>query len=163
MSLLLLKLLNKMVLLRERTGLSKKWPVLCFTIRMFRKDFGLRQSTMMSMWLIEYISCPEQRMLRMRWNGRKPNVKYFRTFKSNCYILKDWEHHGKFDSRIDEWIFLGYYLNSKAYQVFNLRNYIVMDSINVVVDDAGSSHFRMMKMNSHLLLFSLSRMNQIKT
>ena len=39
------------------------------------------------------------------WNGRKPNVKYFRIFGSTCFILKDRENVGKFDSRSDEGIF----------------------------------------------------------
>ena len=32
------------------------------------------------------------------WNGRKSNVKYFRIFGSTCFILKDRENVGKFDS-----------------------------------------------------------------
>ena len=39
------------------------------------------------------------------WKGRKPNVKYFRIFGSTCFILKDREDVGKFDSRSDERIF----------------------------------------------------------
>ena len=39
------------------------------------------------------------------WKGRKPNVKYFRIFGSTCFILKDRENVGKFDSRSDEGIF----------------------------------------------------------
>ena len=42
------------------------------------------------------------------WKGRKLNVKYFRIFGSTCFILKDRENVGKFDSRSDEGIFLGY-------------------------------------------------------
>ena len=44
---------------------------------------------------------------------------------------------GKFDPRSDEGIFLGYSTNSRAYRVFNIHKSIVMESINVVVDDAG--------------------------
>ena len=40
------------------------------------------------------------------WKGRKPNVKYFRIFGSTCFIMKDKENVGKFDSRTDEGIFL---------------------------------------------------------
>ena len=47
--------------------------------------------------------------------GRKPNVKYFRIFRSTCFILKDKENVRKFDSRSDEGIFLGYTSTSKAY------------------------------------------------
>ena len=32
------------------------------------------------------------------WKGRKPNVKYFRIFGNTCFILKDRENVGKFDS-----------------------------------------------------------------
>jgi hypothetical protein len=47
---------------------------------------------------------------------------------------------GKFDSRIDEGIFLGYSSDSKAYRCYNIRlNKIVM-STNVKVDDE-KSHF----------------------
>ena len=48
------------------------------------------------------------------WKGRKPNVKYFRIFGSTCFILKDRENVGKFDTRSDEGIFLGYSSTSKA-------------------------------------------------
>ncbi|XP_075662982.1 putative mitochondrial protein AtMg00820 [Castanea sativa] len=55
------------------------------------------------------------------WKGRKSNVKYFRIFGSTCFILKDRENMGKFDSRSDEGIFLGYSSTSKAYRVYNKR------------------------------------------
>ena len=55
------------------------------------------------------------------WKGRKPNVKYFRIFGSTCFILKDRENVGKFDSRSDEGIFLGYSSTSKAYRVYKKR------------------------------------------
>ena len=34
------------------------------------------------------------------WKGRKQNVKYFRIFGSPCFILKDRENVGKFDSEV---------------------------------------------------------------
>ena len=64
------------------------------------------------------------------WNGKKPKVKYFRVFGRNCYILNDWENLGKFDAKSDESIFLGYSTTSRAYEVFNRRTKIVMESIN---------------------------------
>jgi len=69
------------------------------------------------------------------WRGKKPTVKYFKTFGSKCYILRDRENLGKFDSKSDEGIFLGYSTNSRAYRVFNKRTETVMESINVVIDD----------------------------
>jgi hypothetical protein len=69
------------------------------------------------------------------WRGKKPIVKYFKTFGSKCYILRDMENLGKFDTKSDEGIFLGYSTNSRAYRVFNKRIETVMESINVIVDD----------------------------
>ena len=73
------------------------------------------------------------------WKGRKPNVKYFRIFGSICFILKDRENVGKFDSRSDEGIFLGYSFTSKAYRVYNKRTKKVMKTVNVVIDEASDS------------------------
>ena len=70
------------------------------------------------------------------WNGKKPKVKYFRVFRSKCYILNDQENLGKFDAKSDEGIFLSYSTTSRAYRVFNKRTKTVMESINVVIDDS---------------------------
>jgi hypothetical protein len=69
------------------------------------------------------------------WRGKKPTVKYFRTFGSRCYILRDRKNLGKFDLKSDEGIFLGYSTNSCAYRVFNKRTETMMESINVIIDD----------------------------
>ena len=47
-------------------------------------------------------------------NGKKLRVKYFRVFRSKCYILNDQENLGKFDTKSDEGIFLGYSTTSQA-------------------------------------------------
>ena len=73
------------------------------------------------------------------WKGRKPNVKYFRIFGSTCFILKDRENVGKFDSRSDEGIFLGYSSTSKAYRVYNKKTMKVMETVNVVIDESSDS------------------------
>ena len=69
------------------------------------------------------------------WFNKKPTVKYFHVFGSKCYILHDWENLGKFDTKSDEGIFLGYSLNSRAYRVLNNRTDVIEESINVVIDD----------------------------
>lgn len=33
------------------------------------------------------------------WNGRPPIVKYFRIFRSKCYIKRDEDDHENFDTR----------------------------------------------------------------
>lgn len=63
-------------------------------------------------------------------------MKYFRVFGSKCYILNDQEKLGKFDAKNDEGILLKYSTTSRAYRVFNKRTKTVMESINVVIDDA---------------------------
>ena len=90
------------------------------------------------------------------WKGRKPNVKYFRIFGSTCFILKDRENVGKFDSRSDEGIFLGYSSTSKAYQVYNKRTMKVMEIVNVVINESSDSGSEKVLRNSLKKFFLLS-------
>ena len=53
------------------------------------------------------------------WSRNKSNMKYFGTFGSECYILKEGENLGRFDPKSNLGIFLGYYTKSKAYIVYN--------------------------------------------
>lgn len=69
------------------------------------------------------------------WEGRKPIVKYFHVFGSKCYILADREHRRKMDPKSDEDIFHGYSAKIRAYELFNSRTKVIMESINVVIDD----------------------------
>ena len=71
------------------------------------------------------------------WTGRKPNLKYFRTFGSECYILRDGKNLGKFDAQSDVSIFLGYSTSSKAYRVYSQNSHIIRDFSNVVINDTG--------------------------
>jgi len=48
---------------------------------------------------------------------------------------------GKFDSQSDEGIFLGYSSTSKAYWMYNKRTRKVMETVNVVIDEASSFGF----------------------
>ena len=69
------------------------------------------------------------------WRGKKPVVKYFRIFGSDCYILRDRDNLEKFDAKSDKGYFLGYSSTSRAYRVYNLRTKTVMESSNVVIND----------------------------
>jgi hypothetical protein len=69
------------------------------------------------------------------WFGRPTSVKHFRVFGSKCYIKTDEYNLGKFDSRSDEGIFLGYSPNKKAYKFYNLRLHKIVKSANVKIDD----------------------------
>ena len=66
-------------------------------------------------------------------------MKYFKIFGSTYFILKDRENVGKFDSRSDEGIFLGYSSTSKAYRVYNKRTMKIMETVNVVIDESSDS------------------------
>ena len=88
---------------------------------------------------IVYFRLGTKKTLNELWKGRKPNVKYFKIFRSTCFILKDRENVGKFDSRSNEEIFLGYSSTSKAYRVYNKRTKKVMETVNVVIDEASES------------------------
>ena len=69
------------------------------------------------------------------WRGKKPVVKYFRIFGSDCYILRDRKNLEKLDAKSDKGYFLGYFSISRAYRVYNLRTKTVMESSNVVIND----------------------------
>ena len=69
------------------------------------------------------------------WRGKKPVVKYFRIFGSDCYILRDRENLEKFDAKSDKGYFLGYSSTSRAYRVYNLKTKTVMESSNVVINN----------------------------
>ena len=61
---------------------------------------------------------------------RKPNVRFFHAFGYKCFVLNnDKDNLGKFDSKSDEAILLGYSTTSKAFRVFNKCTLIVEESV----------------------------------
>ena len=72
------------------------------------------------------------------WNNRKPKISYLRVFGYKCFILNTKDNLGKFDSKADEGIFLGYSTTSKAYRIFNKRTLVVEESMHVVFDETNS-------------------------
>ena len=72
------------------------------------------------------------------WNNRKPRILYLRVFRCKCFILNTKDNLGKFDSKADERIFLGYSTSSKAYRVFNKRTLVVEESMHVVFYESNS-------------------------
>ncbi|GLJ31712.1 hypothetical protein SUGI_0637450 [Cryptomeria japonica] len=68
------------------------------------------------------------------WFGHVPTMKYFKFFGSKYYIKRD-EDIGKFDSRSDEGVFLGYSTNIKSYWFYNKRMRKIVESENVKVDE----------------------------
>lgn len=72
------------------------------------------------------------------WNNRKPKILYLRLFGCKCFILNTKDSLGKFDSKADEGIFLGYSTSSKAYRIFNKRTLVVEESMHVVFYETNS-------------------------
>lgn len=73
------------------------------------------------------------------WIGILANLKYFRVFGSKCYIRQTDKNMGKFDSRTDEGIFLGYSCKQKAYRCFNHRLGKIVESVHVKVDESTTT------------------------
>jgi hypothetical protein len=71
------------------------------------------------------------------WKGRLESVKHFRVFGSKCYIKREDGKMGKFDSRVDKGILVGYSSTRKAYKCYNLILNKVVESINVTIDETG--------------------------
>jgi hypothetical protein len=71
--------------------------------------------------------------------GNKPNVSYFRVFRSKCYILVKKCRHSKFAPKAVEGFLLGYDSNTKAYRVFNKSSGLVEVSSDVVFDETNGS------------------------
>ena len=72
------------------------------------------------------------------WKGKPANVKYFRIFGSKCYIKREDQNLGKFESHVDEGIFVGYSRKRNAYKCYNLRQKQIVESINVTFDEDGA-------------------------
>ena len=66
---------------------------------------------------------------------KKPNLKYYRVFGSECYVLRNGENLGKFDSKSDLGIFIGYSNKSKASKVYNQNSQVIQESSNVAIND----------------------------
>ena len=66
-----------------------------------------------------------------------PKILYLRVFGCKCFILNIKDNLGKFDSKADEGIFLGYSTFSKAYRVFHKRTLVVEKSMHVVFDESN--------------------------
>jgi hypothetical protein len=71
--------------------------------------------------------------------GRKPNISSFQVFGCRCFIFKKRKHLGKFESRVDEGIFVGYASNSKTYRVFNNSTRVIEETCDVEFDESNGS------------------------
>jgi len=69
------------------------------------------------------------------FRGRKPNLSHLNVFGCKCFILNNRKDNlGKFDSKSDEGIFLGYSQHGHAYCVYNKRTMLVEEYVHVNFD-----------------------------
>jgi hypothetical protein len=68
------------------------------------------------------------------WKGRPTNVKYFRVFGRKCYIKREDGRMGKFDSRVEKGVLVGYSSKSKSYKCYNQTLNKFVEIINVTID-----------------------------
>ena len=74
--------------------------------------------------------------------GKKPSLKHLHIFGCKCFVLRTHpEQLGKFETKADEGIFVGYPLTTRAFRVFNLRTRYIVESINVSFDDGKMTGF----------------------
>ncbi|GJZ42313.1 retrovirus-related pol polyprotein from transposon TNT 1-94 [Tanacetum coccineum] len=69
------------------------------------------------------------------FHGRTPTLSFMRPFGYLVTILNTIDHLGKFDGKADEGFFVGYYLNNKAFRVFNNRTRIVEENLHIRYTD----------------------------
>ncbi|KAJ9546418.1 hypothetical protein OSB04_018961 [Centaurea solstitialis] len=71
------------------------------------------------------------------FRNRKPSIEHLHIFGCVCYILNSKDNLGKFNSKSDDGIFLGYSSISKTYRVFNKRRQTIEETIHVKFDESG--------------------------
>jgi len=74
------------------------------------------------------------------FKGRKPNLSHLKVFGCKCFILNNGKDNlGKFDSKSDEGIFVGYSLHGHAYRAFNKRIILVEESMHITFDETNQN------------------------
>nr|GFB94036.1 retrovirus-related Pol polyprotein from transposon TNT 1-94 [Tanacetum cinerariifolium] len=63
--------------------------------------------------------------------SRSPNLEFMKPFGCPVTILNTLNHLGKFDGKADEGFLVGYFVNRKAFRVFNSRTRKVEENLHV--------------------------------
>ena len=72
------------------------------------------------------------------FQGRKPNISHLRVFGYKCFILNNGKDNlGKFDSKVDEGIFLGYSSHSHTYKAYNKRTMLIEEIVHITFDETN--------------------------
>jgi hypothetical protein len=71
--------------------------------------------------------------------GRKPNISYFRAFRSKCFVIDKMPKVTKFDSKSIEGIFVGYSITSKAYRIYLPTSNTIKESMHVKFNENANA------------------------
>jgi hypothetical protein len=71
--------------------------------------------------------------------GNKPNISYFRVFRSKFYILQKMSKSSKFAPKTYEGVLLGYDSSSHTYRVFNVTTSCIKTMCDAVFDETNGS------------------------
>ena len=130
--------LNKLELLRGRTGRSSKWQERCLMSTRRQSTFGqkrLRQCHATNrLYLHKLLGKTAYELL----TGNKPQVGYFQVFGSKCYIL-DKHRRSKFAPKSHEGFLLGYGSNSHTCRVYNNFTRKDEEMVDVKFDESNGS------------------------
>ena len=74
--------------------------------------------------------------------GRPTNVKHFIVFGSKCHIKREDGRMGKFESRVEKGVLVGYSSTRKAYKLYNLRLNKVVERINITIDEISRQELK---------------------
>nr|GEZ29693.1 retrovirus-related Pol polyprotein from transposon TNT 1-94 [Tanacetum cinerariifolium] len=74
---------------------------------------------------------PHNKTLYELFHGRTPSLCFMRPFGCPVTILNTLDHLGKFDGKADEGFLVGYFMNRKAFKVFNSRTRIVEETLHI--------------------------------
>nr|GEY21795.1 retrovirus-related Pol polyprotein from transposon TNT 1-94 [Tanacetum cinerariifolium] len=63
--------------------------------------------------------------------GRSSNIDFMKPFRCLVTILNTLDHVGKFEGKADDGFLVGYFVNSKAFRVFNSRTKKVKENLHI--------------------------------
>nr|GFA45876.1 hypothetical protein [Tanacetum cinerariifolium] len=80
-------------------------------------------------WVL--VTKPQNKTLYEVLHGRPPSIGFKRPFGCPVTILNTLDSLGKFEGKVDEGFLVGYFMNSKAFRVFNSQTRIVQETLHV--------------------------------
>ncbi|KAI3728691.1 hypothetical protein L6452_17332 [Arctium lappa] len=130
-NIVLLRLHNKMVLLREGIGHIEASRSLLTDSKLPITFWAEAVNTACYVQNRVQVVKPKNKTPYELLNKRKPFIGFFKPFGCPCTILNTKTQLGKFDSKADDGFLVGYSSQRKAYRVFNSSSRIIEESENV--------------------------------